>query len=409
MIWLVLKWNMLVLVEIDSHIEITSTTQTYTKSTQFDVYRRKSFIHSSKHGRYIELHKSNPTNHHYRHPVQFIRTHTSSQSHYTSHHISLFNLFSPLLNGHLLLSAHLPHTVPRDHNQTQDTSNAAEHHGNVTLRRETRGQWSGRLVCAAQIRPVFRVTGCVTAGRDTSGVAVVVEVLRDREGVAHGDGVFDQSRDETGRQVPFDVAVEKPDTRVVRDEADDEVTRRASHEDVTAHGDRGERVVTAVSTGVVIRANDGLELMTVKMERVLSGIQVVQDDLNDLVLLEEEGVRVGAVDCGVRDKGVGGAHDGENGGHLGGDIGDVVEEGTTRGSVRHVDLFRRTGLLVGAVSEVVHLHVQGDSLAGLFEECELVIGNKGEIIEGIKLVDVGRSWEIRRAIIDEPTSHVGVE
>lgn len=75
------------------------------------------------------------------------------------------------------------------------------------------------------------------------------------------------------------------------------------------------------------------------MERVFSGVVVVEDDFYDLVLRQHEGVGVVAVDEGVGCVGAGG-EGGVESGDFGRDVGDVVEEG-----------------VVCAVVEVVHFHV----------------------------------------------------
>jgi hypothetical protein len=61
------------------------------------------------------------------------------------------------------------------------------------------------------------------------------------------------------------------------------------------------------------------------MEGMLARVEVVDHDVNDLVLFEDEGVRVGAVDGGVGREFAGG-QDRVEGGDLGGDVGYVVEE-----------------------------------------------------------------------------------
>lgn len=68
------------------------------------------------------------------------------------------------------------------------------------------------------------------------------------------------------------------------------------------------------------------------MEGMLAWIVVVENDLDDLALLEDEGVRVAAVDCGVRG-GVVSRESRVKTWDLGLNVGDVVEEGTAK-SVR---------------------------------------------------------------------------
>ena len=64
-----------------------------------------------------------------------------------------------------------------------------------------------------------------------------------------------------------------------------------------------------------------------QVEGMLAWIIVVEDDLDDLALLEDEGVRIAAVDCGIRG-GVASRESRVKSWDLGLDVSDVVEEGT---------------------------------------------------------------------------------
>ena len=126
--------------------------------------------------------------------------------------------------------------------------------------------------------------------------------------------------------MPFYVAVKEPDARVVGAEAQYDVAVGVHHEGVAAHGDGGEGFVADVVAGEFVRAGDGLEGVAVEVEGVFAGVFVVEDDVDDLVFGEDEGVGVGAVDGGVGGGGAG-AHYCEEGGDFGADVGYVVEEG----------------------------------------------------------------------------------
>lgn len=52
-------------------------------------------------------------------------------------------------------------------------------------------------------------------------------------------------------------------------------------------------------TSVIVRAPDGLESVSVEMEGVLASVAVVHDNLDNLAFLQDETVRVGAVDQDV--------------------------------------------------------------------------------------------------------------
>lgn len=150
--------------------------------------------------------------------------------------------------------------------------------------------------------------------------------LWDLEGLLEGGGGFDHGGDEAGRDVPFDVAVEEPDARVIGAEAQDYVAVWADHEGIAAHGDGGESAVAGVGAGGVVGADEGLEGVAVEVEGVFAGVGVVEDDVDDLVFGEDEGVGVYAVDGGVVGGGAGG-EGGVEGWDFGLHVGYIVEEG----------------------------------------------------------------------------------
>ena len=117
-------------------------------------------------------------------------------------------------------------------------------------------------------------------------------ILRDLETLLDLVGGFDHGRDEAGSDVPFNVAVEEPDARVIGSEPQDHVAVWADHEGIAAHGHLGEGLVVDIRTGLFGGADDGLESVAVEMEGVFAGVEVVEDDLDDLVLFEDEGVGV---------------------------------------------------------------------------------------------------------------------
>ena len=84
-----------------------------------------------------------------------------------------------------------------------------------------------------------------------------------------------------------DVAVEEPDAWIISLEAHNKVARRPDHERISAHRDRREGSVVArvICAPVIISSHDYLEIVAVKMERMLSSIRIVEYDLNNLILL----------------------------------------------------------------------------------------------------------------------------
>lgn len=58
-------------------------------------------------------------------------------------------------------------------------------------------------------------------------------------------------------------------------------------------------VVGIVVTCVFIAASDDLKIMTMKMERMLSRVVVVQDKVDDIAFIQDEGVGIVAIYSGV--------------------------------------------------------------------------------------------------------------
>ena len=58
-------------------------------------------------------------------------------------------------------------------------------------------------------------------------------------------------------------------------------------------------IVRIVEPSICLGSPDDLEIMAVQMERMLSGVVVIQDDFNDLALLEDESVGITAVYYGI--------------------------------------------------------------------------------------------------------------
>lgn len=99
--------------------------------------------------------------------------------------------------------------------------------------------------------------------------------------------------------MPFDVAMEQPDTRVICSEPQDHVAVRSHHNGITAHWYLGEGFVVDIGTGLVGGPDDCLEGVAMEMEGMFTGVVIVEDNLDDLILFEYEGIGVGAVDFWV--------------------------------------------------------------------------------------------------------------
>lgn len=74
------------------------------------------------------------------------------------------------------------------------------------------GEKSGWAVLVGEVEEVGCVAYGVAFGGHVSGSAGVEVVFWDFKGLLQGERVLDKGGDQTRDDVPFDVAVEKPDT-----------------------------------------------------------------------------------------------------------------------------------------------------------------------------------------------------
>lgn len=97
--------------------------------------------------------------------------------------------------------------------------------------------------------------------------------------------------------MPVDMAVEEPDARVVGLESDHEVAQRSHHECVSPHWHcRKGRFIAGVPVALIfLRPNNSLEIMPMQMKRMLPGIIVIKDDLDDLIFFKDECIGVIAI------------------------------------------------------------------------------------------------------------------
>ena len=101
---------------------------------------------------------------------------------------------------------------------------------------------------------------------------------------------------------------------------------RSHGESIPPHWHGGKSFIPYIIAGVVGGAGYGLEGVAVQVERVTAGVVVVEDDIDDLVAFEDEGVGVGGVDGGIG--GILACREGSvEGGDFWGNVGDGVEGG----------------------------------------------------------------------------------
>ena len=290
-----------------------------------------------------------------------------------------------------LLLPNLARAIPRNHADPQERTQTTKHQRHDAPGLEPCRQRRRRLMRPTQVEQINRIARGIAFGRQLLGNAAINVIARDTDGFLQDIGGFNHGGDQARGNVPFDMAVEEPDARVVGAETNDEVAVGSDHEGVAAHGDGGEGLVADVVAGFLLGADDGLEVVAVEVEGVLARVVVVEDDFDDLVLLEDEGVGVGGVDGGVEGGGAG-RQGGVEGGHFGADVGDVVEEG-----------------VVGAVAEVVHCDVEVEGVVDSVPEGLFVSGDEGKVVKRVEGVKESRGGVGDRGIVHEPASDVGVE
>lgn len=270
---------------------------------------------------------------------------------------------------------------------------------------------AGRVACDGDI---LLGASLDMAGRDRQRgrVGGGVRGLGEGQLLLELEGRFDHGGHETGCHVPFDVAVEEPDalitcvrgsivqrpvmekregTGVIGSEAQYDVPVRAHHDGIPTHRELREGFVVDVDARFFGAADDGLEGVAVEVEGMFAGVHVVQHNFHDLVLFEDEGDGVLAVDGGV-----GGHVTRSQGGverwDFGSDVGEVVEKG-----------------VIGAVAEVVHFHVEVEGVVNGVEDRFAVVGNEGKVVEWLEGFDESRCRKWSGFIVNEPAGDVGIE
>ena len=136
-------------------------------------------------------------------------------------------------------------------------------------------------------------------------------------GFLHCEWSFDHCCDKTAIDVPFDVAVEQPDSYkisvrllvglgdakliwVIRLEAEHNVRVRIDHEGIPSHRYSWECVIVRIWPRLLVTTSNGLKVVSMKMEWVLAGVKAIQYYLNNLVLFQNESIGIGSIDPNLR-------------------------------------------------------------------------------------------------------------
>lgn len=82
-------------------------------------------------------------------------------------------------------------------------------------------------------------------------------------------------------------------------EPDDNITIGTDQQSVSLHRNLRERVGAHIRARFFLAANHGLEVVSMQMERMLAGVQTVQNNLNHLVLFQDESIGVSPVNAWI--------------------------------------------------------------------------------------------------------------
>ena len=109
--------------------------------------------------------------------------------------------------------------------------------------------------------------------------------------------------------MPFDVTVKEPNAWVVGAETDNEIAKWCDKKGVATHWDFWEVGLGCVGgvegAGAGEASGYGLKVVPVQVEGVFTRVEIVDDDFDNIIFGEHEGVCVTAIDfggygCGAR-------------------------------------------------------------------------------------------------------------
>lgn len=178
---------------------------------------------------------------------------------------------------------------------------------------------------------------------------------------------------------------------IVCAEAKNHVTIWSYHDGISSHRNFRERSIIGVESRFFIRTDNGLESMSVQVERVFAGVIVVEDYLDDLVLFENVSVNIGSVDGSIGGRGTSGKSSVESW-DFGLYVGNIVEECTwLRSQIFSYE--SQEDILICTIAEVIHFHVQVERHVWIFEKLFAVLRHQGKVIKRIKFINRGWFWQ----------------
>ena len=172
---------------------------------------------------------------------------------------------------------------------------------------------------------------------------------------------------------------------IIRTEAKHNIAVGMHHEHISSHRDIRQWIAAIVCARFFLSSDDRLESVSVEMERMLSGISTVEDDFNDIVFLENECIRVGAINCRTSCCITGREHRIQSR-DFGLDICDVIEESAGSRLGLNVSFGAVNNVLVRSIAEIVHLHLEIERIVHISEKLFLIGRNQRVIIKWIKLI-----------------------
>ncbi|KAH3669046.1 hypothetical protein OGAPHI_001642 [Ogataea philodendri] len=262
------------------------------------------------------------------------------------------------------------HSVPTNNDDTDNTTDSREHQSDNTSGSETSRKSFFLDVLTSKVEEVLVVTSSITNVAHVDVFTDLLPVIS--QGLVGLDSkrILNEHHGKTLDQVPFNMAMEEPDTWVVSLESDHKVGLRLHVQDVSLHWIfrnivRSRLVVTDWRSfvAVVWTSFNDLEHVTVQVERMLTCILVVEDNFHDFVFLQDNRVGVGSVNSSIRSIFTS-RHDGSKSRNNWSNIGNSREEG-----------------IVNTVSKVVHDNVQSDLIIIAVVSFFLIQRNKVEVVK----------------------------
>ncbi|KAH3662871.1 hypothetical protein OGATHE_004447 [Ogataea polymorpha] len=284
----------------------------------------------------------------------------------------------------------ISHTVPENDNTAQNTTDTGKDQGNNTPGSETSRKIFGLDVLTGQVEVVLVVASSITGVGHIDIFTDLLPVVGQSLVSLDSKRVLNQSESQTLGQMPFNVAVEKPNTWIVGLESDHKVRVWVHVKNVSSHwvlrrSIWGRFVVRLRS---IVRERwtslDNLEHVTVQVERMLTGILVVEHNFDNFVLLKDKSVGVSTVDVGIGSV-LAGRQDSSKSRHLWSMVADVVEES-----------------IVDTVVQVVHHNVDGNLVVVVLVQLFFLQRNQKEVVkEVVNRVDHVLSWQISIFVVDD--------